>query len=117
MQPEITIKLWALAVIIGVSIVVAFTIHFSKQKKAIIGGVYWTADNYFNHLKKQIILSDSIKELETLRAWIEGFRVKSFREGIFRRDRKRYYKLLKEAYAARERELNYKPENLQLCKS
>lgn len=116
MQPEITIKLWAIAIIVGVSIVVAFTLHFAKLKAAKPGCVYWTVEDYFDHLKKNIILSDSIESLSALKASIEGFRVKTFR-GIFRRDRKRYYRQLKDAYSSKERDLILHPKVQQLCKS
>lgn len=117
MQPEITIKLWAVATIVGLAIVVAFTLHFAKQKAAKPGGVYWTAANYFDHLKKNIILSDNLETLKAYQASIEGFRVKTFRGMFIRRDRRRYYKQLKEAYTSKERDLILHPKPQQLCKS
>lgn len=117
MQPEITIELWATAIIIGLAIVVAFTLHFAKQKAAKPGGVYWTAEKYFDHLKKNIILSDELEKLSALKASIEGFRVKTFRDRIFRWDRKRYYRQLKAAYESKERDLILHPKPQQLCKS
>ena len=118
MQPEVSIELKMLAIAVGLSIVIAIFISLlpKKPKKLKVGSVYWTADAYFNHLKKKIILSDNIAELSANQAAIEGFRVKTFR-GVFRRDRKRLYKLLKDAYESKERDLILHPKMQQLCKS
>jgi hypothetical protein len=117
MQSGITIELWVTAIIVGIAIVAAFTYHFAKQNAAKPGGVYWTAANYFEHLKKNIILADNLETLKALQASVEGFRVKTFRGRIFRRDRKRYYRQLKDAYTSKERDLILHPKVQQLCKS
>jgi len=102
-----------------VAILVAAIIIFTKVKpsRAIVGGVYWTANEYFKQIKTRILLADNITELRSYKASIEGFRVKTFREFLFRWDRRKYYKQLKEAYDQKERNLILHPKPQQLCKS
>jgi len=116
MQLSIAIELKILAVIVGISIVIAVIISLLPKKQT-PGGVYWTAQKYFEHLNKQINLTNSISELQALQALVEGFRAKGFRDNIYRRDRRKYYKLLKETYELKERNLILHPKPQQLCKS
>lgn len=99
-----TVALIAILFIVG--------LHPFKEKKATNIDL-WVADDYFRYLKTIINASRDMDELEAVMELVDGFHHKRFRVPIAMFTRNRYYIMLLDVYAKKEKELLKIP--VELC--
>lgn len=131
MQPEITIELQHLAIVVALVLGFAFLINLhplKKKKRLVVADLYtgpwqpeqkepelWCASSYYSWLVANIETSENLEKLQELMPRIDGFYDKEFRVPISIKERQRYYSRLLEAYSKKEIQLETIP--VVICKN
>jgi hypothetical protein len=109
MQPELTISLQHLAIIVTLVIIFAFMVGahpFKKKKRLVIADIatpeqkplLWTAGDYFIFINSLILASNNWAELDKAMVYVENYKDKEFRVAISESERDRYYNRLIASY-------------------